>query len=72
MTLVAYSVDCIPVFQRQRGHPVGFGRHYWQKLVLLEGDVGARSIVNRYHHAIAEQEVLDSVVLKDIDEPADH
>jgi molybdenum cofactor cytidylyltransferase len=58
-----------PVFEGQRGHPVGFAASHFEALARLEGDVGARSILsNATVHLV---EVSDSGILRDIDRPGD-
>ncbi|HET8789623.1 MAG TPA: nucleotidyltransferase family protein [Modicisalibacter sp.] len=60
-----------PVFQRQGGHPVVFGRQFWPDLCCLEGDTGARGVVRDHRAVCIEIETLDSGVLRDIDRPED-
>ena len=61
----------IPIYQNQRGHPVGFSAKFRGDLENLQGDEGARSIIKRYAD---EPELLptdDSGILVDIDTPND-
>lgn len=60
-----------PVFDGQRGHPVGFHQRYAQELMQLKGDVGARSIIKRQIDMLSLVEVDDDGVLKDIDYSVD-
>jgi molybdenum cofactor cytidylyltransferase len=39
---------CVPVFQGQRGHPVGFSKRCLNDLLALTGDEGARSLLQRF------------------------
>ena len=60
-----------PVYQGQRGHPVGFSARWQQPLQELSGDKGARDLLANYP---AELELLttgDAGILKDIDHPQD-
>jgi molybdenum cofactor cytidylyltransferase len=59
----------VPVFQGQRGNPVGFSRQYLPQLLALTGDQGARSLLKMY--PVTQVEVDDPGILKDIDLPDD-
>jgi len=61
----------VPLFQGQRGHPVGFGRAYFAELVQLTGDSGARSILARHQKNLRCIACDDPGTLADIDRPAD-
>jgi molybdenum cofactor cytidylyltransferase len=60
-----------PVFQGQRGHPVGFGRPLGPELRTLRGDTGARDVLQRYRDAIVRVSSDDPGVLLDVDTKAD-
>jgi molybdenum cofactor cytidylyltransferase len=60
-----------PYHQGQRGHPVGFGKRFYHDLIGLDGDSGARSILQCHLAAIQRVTVDDAGVLRDIDRPAD-
>ena len=59
----------VPVFQGQRGNPVAFSAVHLPLLLALDGDQGARSIVQS--HAVREVAVEDGGILRDIDTPDD-
>jgi molybdenum cofactor cytidylyltransferase len=59
----------VPTFQQKRGNPVGFGRRHLPLLLALQGDQGARSILQQ--HPVTEVDVTDSGILQDIDTHAD-
>ena len=61
----------IPLHDGQRGHPVGFGNHFFDKLSSLEGDLGAKAVLNNNAEEGREIDVTDPGVLQDIDQPAD-
>lgn len=61
----------VPVFQNQRGHPVGFSAGFRDELENLHGDQGARAILRRHQQAIHLLECDDSGILRDIDTLAD-
>lgn len=58
-----------PLYQGQRGHPVGFQWHLLPELATLSGDEGARSLLQR--HGIQLLPCDDAGVCFDIDEPDD-
>ena len=60
-----------PVFRGRRGHPVGFGRAYFEALVRLTGDDGARAILRDQAEQVRWLACEDPGILTDIDTPAD-
>jgi molybdenum cofactor cytidylyltransferase len=54
-----------PVYQGRRGNPVGFANQYLPQLLDLQGDVGARSILQS--NPLTQIEVDDSGIHEDID-----
>lgn len=58
-------------FHGQRGHPVGFARHWFVPLSQLTGDQGAKSILQTPGAAMTLCPVDDCGVLKDIDRRSD-
>lgn len=67
----AGSSIVVPTYRGQRGHPVGFSAKFRSELENLQGDVGARSILQRYPDAIHFLESDDAGILIDIDSPTD-
>lgn len=61
----------IPVYQNQRGHPVGFSAKFRFELEKLHGDEGARSIIKQYADELELLSTLDEGILVDIDTPND-
>ena len=55
----------------QRGHPVGFGAAYREELLALDGDAGARHLIQRDRAQLRTLEVDDPGVLLDVDTPED-
>ena len=58
-----------PVCHGRRGHPVGFGAGWYERLAALTGDQGARALL-----ADADVQPIDcddDGVLRDVDTPAD-
>ena len=56
-----------PVYQQQRGHPVGFGQKYRNELQQLNTDTGARSIIAKHESELQLIETDDHGVIADID-----
>jgi molybdenum cofactor cytidylyltransferase len=61
----------IPLFRGRRGHPVGFGRAYFEELVGLKGDEGARSILRDHAGQVRWLACEDAGTITDVDTPAD-
>lgn len=59
----------VPVYQGVRGNPVGFSRWHRERLLQLEGDRGARQLLQEY--PVTEVEVEDPGIHRDIDTVAD-
>jgi molybdenum cofactor cytidylyltransferase len=57
----------VPSFQGEKGHPVIFDRGYGRELGKLKGDVGGRSIIERYPQEVWNVPVKSEGVVKDID-----
>lgn len=72
---IAESLDpasiCVPVYDGNRGHPVGFGRQFWRELAGLKGDIGARALLEKHRDALVEIPDQDPAILRDIDQPSD-
>ncbi len=67
--LEAGAEAVVPLDSGRQGNPAGFARHLWPKLLELEGDRGARSLLHQLKtHEIA---VDDPGIHHDLDEPAD-
>jgi molybdenum cofactor cytidylyltransferase len=54
-----------------RGHPVGFASHYRDELLALQGDNGARRLLERDRSQVAEIGIDDAGIFADIDVPGD-
>ena len=61
----------VPCYQGSRGNPVGFSRRYWNELMALRGDEGARSLLQRHALSITWVDVEDKGILQDVDLLAD-
>jgi molybdenum cofactor cytidylyltransferase len=60
-----------PVCNGQRGHPVGFSREFFESLAQLDGDTGARQILETHAARLELIESDDTGILRDIDTPTD-
>jgi molybdenum cofactor cytidylyltransferase len=60
-----------PVCQGRRGHPALFARGLFDRLAKLDGDQGARRILDQLGERLALVDTADTGVLVDIDAPGD-
>ena len=60
-----------PSYAGRRGHPVGFAARWRDALLALEGDEGARAILQQSRFLLHVLETDDPGVLQDVDSPAD-
>ncbi|MFW3895803.1 nucleotidyltransferase family protein [Pseudomonas bharatica] len=61
----------VPRFEEQRGHPVVFGKAFWEELAGLDGDQGGRRVIEQHQEACRNVEVGDQGVIADVDLPPD-
>ncbi|MGD7297782.1 nucleotidyltransferase family protein, partial [Ralstonia pseudosolanacearum] len=70
---VAQALDALhcvaPFHQGRRGHPIGFGADYFAGLAALDGDEGARALIDPAR--LIRLDVGDAGTLRDVDTPAD-
>jgi len=60
-----------PFHGGKRGHPVGFSAVLRSELLALDGDVGARSLLERHATQVVRVEVDDPGIFIDVDTPED-
>ena len=60
-----------PYFRARRGHPVGIAGAYYEELVSLRGDEGARHLLSANEARLVKIPVGDPGVVRDIDRPED-
>jgi molybdenum cofactor cytidylyltransferase len=60
-----------PVYKGERGHPVAFASSLRDELLTLDGDQGARAVVEKHRDAVKLIECDDPGVLLDIDRKSD-
>lgn len=59
----------VPRIQGKRGNPVALGSDFFPELEALQGDTGARSLIEKYQQAVVWVECEDTGILGDIDTP---
>lgn len=57
----------VPTHEGRPGHPVIWARAFARDMAELEGDRGARSILDRHNHAVIEVPIKDPGVVVDVD-----
>jgi molybdenum cofactor cytidylyltransferase len=70
----AFSPDsgnliAVPVSDGRRGNPVLWSRRFFNELMTLDGDIGARHLIARHSEAVAEVPVEGHGAFLDIDTP---
>jgi len=60
-----------PVHKGERGHPIGFGVALREELLALDGDLGARAVVERHRDSVQLVECDDPGILFDVDRKSD-
>lgn len=61
----------VPVYRGQRGHPVLFGAHWCDALMSLNGDHGAKALIQAHANKLIKVECSDDSILRDVDVVAD-
>jgi molybdenum cofactor cytidylyltransferase len=59
----------VPVADGRRGNPVLWSRRFFNELMTLDGDIGARHLIARHAEAVAEVPVEGDGAFLDIDTP---
>jgi molybdenum cofactor cytidylyltransferase len=59
----------VPVTDSRRGNPVLWSRRFFDELMTLDGDVGARHLIAKHGEAVAEVAVEGQGAFLDIDTP---
>jgi molybdenum cofactor cytidylyltransferase len=58
---------CVPIYQGKRGNPVLFAARFFDEMSQLEGDVGARALIDAHAEVVFQVPVDQSGVLVDVD-----
>jgi molybdenum cofactor cytidylyltransferase len=61
----------MPVLKGAKGHPVLFAKKYFEEIASIEGDAGAKVVIDAHRECVFEIEVEDPGVIRDIDTPED-
>jgi molybdenum cofactor cytidylyltransferase len=59
----------VPVSDNRRGNPVLWSRRFFDELMTIDGDVGARHLIAKHNEAVAEVPVEGHGAFLDIDTP---
>jgi molybdenum cofactor cytidylyltransferase len=62
---------CVPARQGRRGNPVLWGRAYFSEMMRLEGDEGAKRLLEIHRGRVTEVEAASDGIFADLDVPAD-
>jgi molybdenum cofactor cytidylyltransferase len=65
------AVLAAPAYKGERGHPVGFSAALRDELLALDGDQGARTVVERHREAVKLVECTDGGIFFDVDRKSD-
>jgi molybdenum cofactor cytidylyltransferase len=63
------NLIAVPVSDNRRGNPVLWSRRFFNELMTLDGDIGARHLIARHSAAVAEVPVEGFGAFLDIDTP---
>ena len=61
----------IPMFKGQKGNPVLFPKSFEEKLSSIQGDYGAKKILEINKREVLNLEINDPGIIKDLDVPSD-
>jgi len=62
---------CVPVQGEKRGNPVCFNRRFYEQLLCIQGDMGAREIIRRYPEDVLWVEIDRPSFFLDLDRAED-
>jgi molybdenum cofactor cytidylyltransferase len=63
------NLIAVPVSDGRRGNPVLWSRRFFNELMTLDGDIGARHLIAKHNEAVAEVPVEGDAAFLDIDTP---
>ena len=63
------NLIAVPVSDGRRGNPVLWSRRFFNELMTLDGDIGARHLIAKHSEAVAEVPVEGFGAFLDIDTP---
>jgi molybdenum cofactor cytidylyltransferase len=59
----------VPSINGRRGNPVVWSRRFFNDLMSIQGDIGARHLIGSYAEAVVEVPVAGDAALTDVDTP---
>lgn len=59
----------LPNFRGKQGNPMLWDRRFFSEIANISGDIGARFLLSQHMEQVAEVEMADEAVLRDIDTP---
>jgi molybdenum cofactor cytidylyltransferase len=62
---------CVPVYQKKKGNPTIFSSSLYDRLLKIQGDIGARNIIQAYPERVLYVELKDPLFFSDIDTKKD-
>ena len=62
---------CAPVYQGKKGNPTLFSRLLFDRLLEIQGDIGARNVIQAYPERVLYVELKDPLLFSDIDTEKD-
>ena len=60
---------CVPIHGRKRGNPVLWGKEYFEEILAIKGDAGAKHLLEKYSDQIIEVQIDTEGILIDVDTP---
>ena len=60
---------CVPIHGRKRGNPVLWGKEYFEEILAIKGDAGAKHLLEKYSDQIIEVQIDTKGILIDVDTP---
>jgi molybdenum cofactor cytidylyltransferase len=60
---------CVPTWRGKRGNPVLWSRQFFEEMMEVSGDVGARHLIGTHSELVVEVEMKDDGVMIDVDTP---
>jgi molybdenum cofactor cytidylyltransferase len=60
---------CVPTWHGKRGNPVLWGRQFFEEMMEISGDVGARHLIGEHSDLLVEVEMNDDGIMIDVDTP---
>jgi molybdenum cofactor cytidylyltransferase len=62
----------VPVYDKNRGHPVLISTKYREEVTHLDPEIGLRELIHNHPEDILEVQVDTSAIIEDIDTPDDY